>query len=123
MRNRREDVIDIRAFSKSRINNNNPLSVKVRENQGIFKENKGIPGSFHINKITNDSTNKTGKKHQLINFLIGRLDFQYIRSINAYITTSSSTLCEMVKITMMAISPNSFVQGLILVRKEQQFSL
>jgi hypothetical protein len=87
-----EDVIDIRAFSKSRINSNNPLSVKVKENQGSFRENKSTPGSFHINRITKDKTNNIGKRHQSNSFLIGRLDRQYKKIINAYSTTSSSTL-------------------------------
>jgi len=123
MSNRREDVIDIRAFSKSRINSNNPLSVKVKENQANLKENNGTPGSFHINKTTKDKTNKIGKRHQSNSFLNGKLDCQYKISISAYNATSNSTLLAMVKITIMAIRATSFVQGLALERAERQFSL
>jgi hypothetical protein len=118
MRNRREDVIDIRAFSKSLTTSNNPLSVKVKEKQKSLRENSGTPISFHINKITKDKTNKTGKRHQSNSFLIGRLDCQYKRSKRAYRATSTSTLLTIVKIKMMAISPISFIQGLALERKE-----
>jgi hypothetical protein len=90
--NRRETVIEIRAFSKSRINSSNPLSVNVKVYWAKLRENNVVPGSFQINKITKDKTKEIGKRHQSNSFLIGRSDCQYSISINAYSTANSLTL-------------------------------
>jgi len=123
MRNRREAVIDIRAFNRSLIISNKPLSVNVKDNQEACNEINWVPGSFHINRMTRDKTNRTGRRYQLNKFLRGSSECQYNASIKIYKAASRTMLWAAVNARTMTMSNISFVQGLILESTERPFSL
>lgn len=123
MRKKSEYVTDISALSRSVRTSIAPLSVKVKVRMGSFNENKGVPGSFHINIRTSDKTKTSGNVYQLNNRFTGKPAIQYMASTRRYKPASRTRLRTIVMNMMMSKSMNPFVQGLIFENTACSFSL